>query len=124
MDTNYQPGRLTIQFRLRLKAKNVLDEVAFVFWVKSKFNGKMRAQKDWEQFETSPGKLATKLVADFYVEFPDMEQFGYAKQHCYQHTDQGEIKASSVGALDRVDPGRWQAKRLKNDLGKAPPKCI
>lgn len=107
--TFYRDRVYRIEFQIRARAPDVIDQLAFVYLVQMKFDGKINAAHPFQNVVNGKGRKFISVT----LEFGSFEPFNEAKYHCNRNlTDDGEIRSEYLGALDAADPQRLEAKRL------------
>jgi len=102
-----------IWFDVFAKDADLIDQLAFIYLVCSKFRGK----------EVAASTIGTgeDMILQVVLRFPEWDRCSDAKGHCKDKIDHtGNVIASYKGALDNVDPRRQYARALKVKAEKNP----
>lgn len=104
-----------IDFHIRLDDLQVLDLVAFVLLVETKFDGAIEGRDRFTADSIRADRASIK------VGFPEVMNYLEAKDHCRAHLEGDGVKRSYRGALDRMDPGRLQAEVVRDEILRLKP---
>jgi hypothetical protein len=102
-----------VWFDVFAKDADLVDQLAFIYLVCSKFRGK----------EVGVSTIGSEedMIFQVVLRFPDWDRCSDAKAHCRDKIDNfGNVITSYKGALDNIDPSRRFARKLKAKAEKNP----
>jgi len=95
-----------IFFEVFEDGSNLLDQLAFIYLIEMKFDGKVRSIDSFKDHDC--------LNIHIKIQLSDHEKSSDAYAHCNRNLDdQGNIVSDYIGALDRADPRRMMARKLE-----------